>query len=347
MTGRSDKRLPTAHVHEARLRFFLPARRPEAMLERVVTTSWGARVVLKFRSAPVNRADGKDEIVGRPLGQQHADVLEAMRFTALAWEIDAVGRLAMLVDPAKVRRVARQVSTSTFRRVIDDLVATLIEIERPAHLACKGHLIDHIDMARRADDTPLTVRNPLGGNRPLWVIKVGEAAMRLFDADLALHHDPAPLAALRRGISAAVARWLIGQSVNRQPNGGWKLDTVIAAVCGEIGETDLKHRRRELLKDREALREIGIEVDGDRVHRSSKGPETEQQKPERRPAGAAKVRGSATSSGAIRPFQGPGQAALAAAQAETPAVARPKHKPQSVGGPALPCLPPVGGEGKT
>ena len=242
--------LPTSTVCQARLRIFQPTRRPR-QIDTVIVTSWG-----------------RARIVGR-LGQQHADVFEAICYTAREAIRTADGRVKLLVDPSLVRRVARQPSGTTFLNIRDDLVLALIEIVEPAHLSCVGHLIDHIESAQRADGSYITAENPLGGRRRpkgrmgghaaerhLWCVDVGKAALKLFSADLLLHHNPAPIAALRHGISQAVARHYLSHRAGTCA--AWRLDTWIRAVAGDIAAQDLWERRQELMADAGHLAAMGV-----------------------------------------------------------------------------------------
>lgn len=238
-------KMPTTTSHESRLQIFQPTRRPQRMT-REFTNAWG-----------------RVRITGR-LGQAHCDVLQAIRYCAQRHDETGDGRIKLLVDPAAVRRTARQMSGSTLRTIIDDLLGAVVQIIEPTELACTGHLIDHIDEARRKDNTPVTRENPLtGGERAMWRVDVGLAGMRLLEADFGLYYNPAPIAGLQHGISQAVTRHVLTHT--QQPSGGWKLDGLIEAVAGGCDSTALRHRRRELRTDAAALAEMGIAIDGDRV----------------------------------------------------------------------------------
>ncbi|MEW6559962.1 MAG: hypothetical protein AB1412_07150 [Pseudomonadota bacterium] len=91
--------------------------------------------------------------------------------------------------------------------------------------------------------------------------------------DKVLNYDPTPIARLEHGVSQAVARLLITHSVDRQPNGGWKIDTVIEATAGALNDQDMRNARRRLRSDAVGLREIGIEIDDDRVRRVPQPPD--------------------------------------------------------------------------
>lgn len=245
----TSDRMPTATAHQARLRLFQPTRRPQHV-ERGIDSAWG-----------------RVRVVGR-LGQQHADVVEAMFAVSEKRALDEVGRIKLLVDPARVRDVARQRSGTTLRRVLDDIMGAVIEIREPERLRCVGHLIDHVDIASRGDGTRITRANPLGGERDMWRVVVGQAAMHLIQADLHLIHDPAPIAAMRHGVSQAVARLVLTHDPARQPEGGWYLDTLLRQACGgDLSDASRRDRRREVRTDADAMARAGVLIshDGERV----------------------------------------------------------------------------------
>jgi len=249
MQTSSKKRLrllPTSTVHHSRLRLFQPTRRPR-LIDESIQTAWGM-VRLKGR-----------------VGQTHADVLESIFACAEKAAKTPDGRIKLLVDPWLVKKKANQLSASTLRRILDDLMQLLIEIREPAELACIGHLIDHIDFAKRADGTPITKENPMGGQRGVWIVEVGKAACMLLKKDLKLWHDPEPIARLNHGVTQAIARHVLGHS--KQPVGGWALDGLIRAVSGEIDTVAMRHRRNELRADAKELESIGILLDGNKVKR--------------------------------------------------------------------------------
>lgn len=250
-----SKHAPTATVHQARLRIYQATRRPK-MLDQLITTAWG-----------------RVRVIGA-IGQAHEDVQEAITYVGREPSSSDDGRLSLLVDPAEVRRIARQPSGTTFRRVLDGLMQTVIEIVEPVHLACLGHLIDHIDYRpKRLDGSDIVVPNRLGGERFLWRIEFGKALCRMIDADMWLHWDPSAIASLRHGISQAIVRHV--RSHKTVPNGGWTLDGLIIAVAGELSDQGMRDRRRELCGpkgDLEALRHLGVLIESGRVLRVEQKP---------------------------------------------------------------------------
>lgn len=258
MTPTSEKRtakppFPTTTTHTIRLCLFQATRRPKRLNKHEITTPWG-----------------KVRISGR-LGQQHADVFEALCYEREKKATLEDGRIKLLIDPYRVMKRARIRSWEQFNDIVHELREATIEIIEPEHLACIGGILDHADKAFRSDGTPVTRFNPLTKNeRALWRVEIGKAFCKLVMGDVWIGYDPAPIAALDRGISQAVARHILTHQT--QPNGGWKLDTLIEAVTGKCSSEAMRNRRRELREDAEKLKELGIEIDGDRVRWNGKRP---------------------------------------------------------------------------
>lgn len=239
--------LPTATAREHRLRLFQPTRRPRA-IETEIVTSWGRAVVS-----------------GR-IGQAHADLLDAIMFCAERKAETSDGRIKILVDPAKVRRMIG-VGGEQLEKLARELAEASIHIKDPKELQCIGHIIDHIDTACRSDGTEIKVRNPLGGYRAMWRVELGKALCKLIAKDAWVGYDPAPIAKLQYGISQAIARFVL--SHKSEPDSGWYVDTLIKAVSGEIDEYSIRNRRREIRIDAERLAEMGVLVDKDKIKRQS------------------------------------------------------------------------------
>lgn len=239
--------LPTSTVHQARLQMFESSRRPKNT-EREIVTAWGTAVV-----------KGK-------LGQGHADVLEAMFHEAEDWRRTDEGQFQLLVDPYKLRTVAnggKQGSHEQLVTVLKDIMAAVIDLK--IHATRKrvlGHIIDQVV------ESPTTAPNPLDGKeRHLWRVTVGPAFVGLLGGDLHLHYDPKPIAALGTGIAQAVARHVATH--RNQPPGGWHLDGLIHAVGAGGTSVAMRNRRREIGKDAEGLRALGLVIEGGRLRRIS------------------------------------------------------------------------------
>jgi hypothetical protein len=233
---------PTNTIHSIRLCLFQATRRPE-MIEKIIETSFG-RVRVKGR-----------------VGQAHLDVFEAICYSRERKK-DVDGRIHILVDPWEVRKRSHQFSGSTLERLIDDLMQVIIEIIEPEHLACTGHLIDHIDKARKADDSIIT-RDGRFGKRALWTVKIGEAFCKLVMKDIWVGWNPEAIVALDHGISQAVVRHAL--SHKDAPEGGWKVETLIKAVAGEVSNEVRWKYMEKLRQDAEKMAEIGVLIENGRV----------------------------------------------------------------------------------
>ena len=240
---------PTSTVHTIRLCLFQSTRRPK-MVEKIIETSFG-----------------KVRIKGR-LGQAHLDVFEAICYSRERKK-DSEGRIHILVDPWAVRKISGQMSGAqfcsgtTFRRILDDLMQAIIEIIEPSHLACIGHLVDHIDTAVKSSTGEKILRNGPFGERELWTVKLGEAFCRLVQKDVWIGYDPAPIARIGHGISQHVARHILTH--RNEPNGGWKLNTLIEATAGKTTSAVLRKYRERIKEDAPRMAEIGIVIEGDHL----------------------------------------------------------------------------------
>jgi hypothetical protein len=239
---------PTATAHAIRLRLFQPTRRPGQVKGETVETPWG-----------------KVKLWGR-LGQQHADVLEAICYEREKKADLEDGRIKLLVDPARVRRRAQITSGTQFQSILKELEQAVIEIVEPARIACSGHLIDHIDFATRSDGTHITRPNPLtGGERNLWRVELGKALCTLVAGDIWVGYDPAPIAKIDHGIAQAIARHVLSHKT--APRGGWMLDKLITTVAGPLDDQAMRNRRREIREEAARLAEAGIILECDRIRR--------------------------------------------------------------------------------
>lgn len=253
MTTFDKPHMPTNTVHAVRLCLFQPTRRPIQLIKHQIETAWG-----------------RVKITGR-LGQQHADVFEAICYERQARGEMEDGRIKLLVDPAAVRRRAGITSGEQFESIITELQAAVIEIIEPTKFACSGRIVDHIDKARRANGSYVTKNNPLGGERYLWRVELGKAFCKLVAGDIWVGYDPAPMAAIGCGIAQAVARHVMTHK--NEPCGGWTLDSLIKAVQpgSQLTNAQLRDKRRELRSSAVALRDAGIEIHDDRVHNMGVG----------------------------------------------------------------------------
>jgi hypothetical protein len=260
------KELPVALVHEARLRIYQPTRRPSSdEIRESIKTSSGL-VTIEHRAV---MRDGR--VIARPLGQGHADLQDAMRASALHSGIDGAGRLVLLVDPAKARREGGfKCSLSAVRELANDLIGATIEIHEPAKLKIRGHLIDTLREAVDGRGKAIEIDNPLqragfSKTRGLWAVTIGDVGMMLLQRDTGVRYELSQIVSLQSGMAQAVARWLLGQSRDRQPNGGWRMDTVIRAVAGDLRDAALRNARRDIRAAADDLSRLRIIFESDRV----------------------------------------------------------------------------------
>ena len=247
MTG--NEVIQTASVTPARVRLFQPTQRPIRRDGDWLATTWG-----------------RCRVHGR-LGQRHADLLEAILFCAERRRDEDAGTIKLLVDPARVRKVMSddRYSLQQLWKLLRELRECTVEIDTPKARVMGG-------VVESAEYTKQETRiDPLTGEpRRLWTIRLGKAWAELMRLDLPLRYDPAPIARLEHGISQAVARHVLTHRA--EPKGGWTMDGVIEAVAGPTGNQALWDARRRLRGDAGGLAEMGIVLNGDRIHRLAQTP---------------------------------------------------------------------------
>jgi hypothetical protein len=235
--------IPTATVNENRIAIFQPTDRP------------------KERTTVIQIKDGTVKVVGK-LGQAHKDLLELIRYMRIDFGYTRDGRLAFLVDPYRLRKGMSaekgEYSYERFWKIIEDLIRTYIEIETPT-LKAAGSFLTHVVESKI--EVP---HSKTGKPRKLMRIEFSKLGTTLIEEDIKIFYDPIPIAQLKHGISKAVARYV--KSHKNQPNGGWKLDTILKAMLGEDAKTQaIKNAKRFLRKDVERLKKCGIFIENDRV----------------------------------------------------------------------------------
>jgi hypothetical protein len=174
------------------------------------------------------------------------------------------GCIELLVDPAALRRELSdsQYSYEGIQDLVADLRGAVIEIVTPDMEQTGdriiGGLIDY------SVPSPMTRPDPLtGGERHLWRVRLGLGLIMLLDRDLHLYYKPAPIARLQHGVSQAVARHVLTHK--HDPAGGWHVDTLLRAVCGEdASSSTMRNGRHRLKQDIEGLEALGIELTPDK-----------------------------------------------------------------------------------
>jgi hypothetical protein len=223
------------------------------------------------------------QVTGR-LGQVHCDLIEATLFTVEKFQMVADGGMAVLIDQNKLRKTMSEnkYSYSTMMNLFEDIRGAKLKfwphgrVEKKAEteeIEISGGIIDHI-----LKSTSEERYNPLFGKiytaqeyRSLDIVRFNVAYITLLSMDeIKLFYDPRPIINLRYGISKAITRHVLSHSIKHQPNGGWKVDTLIHAVAGEITGQALWDARRYLNEEVEALKKIGILIEDNRIIRLEK-----------------------------------------------------------------------------
>lgn len=255
------ERLPTTSIHQARLRIFQPTRRPKLVEMIRIDTEHGSVELKKSR-----------------LGQGHADVLESLLYYSTDAGLipgDLNPRLKVLIDPYKLRKVlggGKACGGDYLKRLVQDIQAASLVLQFDLNgrkVVCTGHIIDETREPLEYDRPPNPLARTKGAehetDRSLMVVVFSENWTRLMGLDVKRFYDPAAIVALPNGVAQAAARWVLTHA--NQPNGGWKFDTVIEAVCGELGEQARRDRRRELREGADDLAKAGVLIESDRVFR--------------------------------------------------------------------------------
>lgn len=244
MTGKPSGNAvaPTTTVLPARVRIFQPSQRPRYQASQWLESPWG-----------------RAQVTGR-LGQRHADLMESILYCAEDSRDVEDGGIMLLVDPAKVRREMSQgqYSYQQIEKLLIELRSATVTIHTEQFdFPIIGGLIDHVKPSPMTRYDPLT-KQP----RNMWRVRLGVALVMLLEHDLSLYYEPAPIARLQHGVSQAIARHILTHK--NDPAGGWHVDTLIRAVCGEDASSKtMRNGRYRIKEDEDGLRELGIEITAD------------------------------------------------------------------------------------
>lgn len=256
MTTRSDRRsgssgkrpeplfTPRVPAHAARLGFFLPTLRPTVRAGELESGPWG-----------------EVSVVGR-LGQRHGVVLDSMVMTARDRHRRRDGRLELLVDPARIRRMLsdHQYCGGQLDLLVDELMQATVQWRaNPEHFpgVCgAGHIIDACAWSTETAYDPQTK-----DKRRLWRVTLGASWVASARHDQPLAYPVAPTARLRYGVSQAVARLML----THKPGYDIWLDTVLRQLRIADGPA-LRKARYRVRADAAALKGLGVVVDDGRVY---------------------------------------------------------------------------------
>ena len=253
----ANDRLPTTTILQGRLQMYEASKRPKTRNETESKNKHGRCVVT-----------GK-------LGQRHQDLLDSVMYHAENPERPDDLSIDIIVDPAAVRRTmaggenGETYSRDHIERLIAELRSVTVKIySNRLQSEIIGGLIDHVVKDEEVGSRP-------GIRRNLWKVRLGAAAVELLEQDYWLYYNPALIAKLHYGITQSVARWVLGQYDNKQPKGGWYLDTVIKDNVikdneHEIPKRQLRKLRMKVREEAEELSEIGINLSNDRITKAKR-----------------------------------------------------------------------------
>ena len=249
----ADRLLPTTTVHQWRLQIFQPTKHPVFCTKEL------------FKP-------GTQEVIGTiegKLGVTHSLFLESVCFRAERTKVLEGGSLAVLVDPYKIRTTMSKAGGGYSGGGIDTLVKDLKKAVVHFTDSDVGGLSDIDGILERIERSPKTRVNPLGTEaRSLKRVILSPTYRSWLEHDLGLHYDPTPLADLRHGLTAAVARLVLTH--RDQPVGGWKLDRLIRSV----GADPTRRNRQLVRQDNEGLARVGLVIEEDRMRKMGGVPAT-------------------------------------------------------------------------
>jgi len=234
--------ISTATVHENRFAIFQATDRPQE------------------KTFIINAYGGTIKVTGK-LGQVHKDILEFIKYNCIKYGYTKDGRLAFLVDLYQLRKALGKgnslYSYEILVKHIKDLIKTTIEFDTE-HLKITGNFLAQVT------ESKVEVTTKKGTIRKLTRIEFSMLGTKLIENDIKLFYNPIPIMNLQHGISKALVRYVL--SHKNQPNGGWKLDTILKTILGEDAKPQaIKDAKRFLKKDAEQLAKCGITLINDRV----------------------------------------------------------------------------------
>ena len=242
MCARS-KPLKTARV-ACRVPIFAPTRRPTAVIQQRVETSWGWAVV-----------------TGR-LGQHHRDVLDTLIAYADGWRPEGTrGDMVARIDSATMRKALgwNRWTYERIREALRDLRAAEVAASFGEWTGILTHIVESAvapPNRRRGGGVHKGGQAPVPGGPArdgmMWEITVSGAWIALAK-DVARY--PTGVIKMRYGISQAVARLMLSHS----PGTRYTVQTALEAV----GVPGKRHIRalEEMMADKEIMASVGIALD--------------------------------------------------------------------------------------
>jgi hypothetical protein len=244
MIAWKERKMPTTYARSSRWEIFQSIRHPGKDAWREIEMDLPGFGPVRVRSA---------------VGQMHALLMEAIQFYAQKVHILPNKVTCVLVDMHDLRMTLAGGGGSRHRYGQRGVKELARELRQVTVSGVETLMVDGI--LDRLVPTEAMVRHPVtGAPRPLWRAEFTPSWGAWSRADpIPLHYDPRPLAAIRAGLSAAIARRVLTH--RDTPSGGWKLDGLIRAV----GAQPTRRNRQMVRQDAEPLAACGVIVIGDRV----------------------------------------------------------------------------------
>ncbi len=227
----------------SRIPIFAPTRRPKVVNKWRVETPWGHAVIT-----------GK-------LGQQHRDLIDAVMTKGVKvdeqWTID--GRLNVKIDPNKLRSAMGGAGTNNanIEAWIDDLRVARVDVyDNDKCEKITGGIVS--DYSVSTDPTLLRPRpGARGEGRRYMRLTFSPGWSKLIETERMMRYPLAQVVKLKSGFAQAVARFCLSHR---------HVDDTILGLTNKVAAGGLlRHRRADLESDKDALNDLGITVDGNRI----------------------------------------------------------------------------------
>jgi len=201
------------------------------------------------------------------LGQHHKSLLETILYLRKLYDLDEEKMcLSVLYNEYEVKKYLTQGSTiyshERYQKLLMDMMHATFSVERGKEARSRTLIKDKIPSDNYIRRTKSNLPTLKERNIQYMILVFGELASYLIAKELKFTYDPRPIAALKNGISQALARYL--KTFTRHPTAGYHLRTLLENLLQEELENKRWWKIREYLKeDAEMLasESIGIVID--------------------------------------------------------------------------------------
>jgi len=208
---------------------------------------------------------GRVKRVGR-ITETHRKILDALFATALDRHCLATGAMALLIDPYRVSKVAHVAHNPQWlRRMLLELRVVEITLETPAGARYTGGIISELYESPTRRDMP---GGALRGDRPLWVVTISAAWMRMYDAEIVVKYRN--ILPVLNGLTSGAVHALALHILSHSGSGVYDVESVLHYVGAWREDMSLRAKRgllREVEAEAERLGQLGMAV-----YRRADGP---------------------------------------------------------------------------